>query len=139
MLKGFKEFLLRGNIVELAVAVVIGSAFTALVGQFTKSFIDPILARIGGVSSPGLVVHLGSATEPSTDLNFGTFLTAIVKFLITAAVVYFIFVLPINKLTELRKRKQVSDERALPSDNELLIEIRDLLKAQNQGSLPPSP
>ena len=134
MLKGFKEFLLRGNIIELAVAVVIGAAFTALVTNFTTSFIDPILARIGGVDAPGLVVHLGDPNNPATDLDFGRFLTAVVTFLITAAVVYFIFVLPLNKLAARRKNNMVSEEAAPPSDNDLLVEIRDLLKAAQENN-----
>jgi large conductance mechanosensitive channel len=134
MLKGFKEFLLRGNIIELAVAVVIGAAFTALVTNFTTSFIDPILARIGGVDAPGLVVHLGDPNNPATDLDFGRFLTAVVTFLITAAVVYFIFVLPLNKLAARRKKNMVSEEAAPPSDNDLLVEIRDLLKAAKENT-----
>ena len=134
MLKGFKEFLLRGNIIELAVAVVIGAAFTALVAAFTGSFINPILARIGGFEASGLVIHLGDANNPATDLDFGKMLTAIITFLITAAVVYFVFVLPVNKLAERRKRKQVPEADAPPSDNELLMEIRDLLKATQSTS-----
>jgi len=134
MLKDFKEFLLRGNIIELAVAVVIGAAFTALVAAFTGSFINPILARIGGVEAAGLVIHLGDANNPATDLDFGKMLTAIITFLITAAVVYFVFVLPVNKLAERRKRKQVPEAAAPPSDNELLMEIRDLLKAAQDTS-----
>ena len=100
MLKGFKEFLLRGNIVDLAVAVVIGSAFVALVAAFTEAFIDPLLARLGGTSvGAGLGFQLGAAGNDSTFVDVGLFLTAVVTFLITAAVVYFAIVVPMTRIS----------------------------------------
>ena len=87
MLKGFKDFILRGNIVELAIAVVIGTAFAAIVTAFTKSIISPIIAVFGGNSVTGLAFYL-NPNNPATLVDFGGLLTAIVTFLITAAVVY---------------------------------------------------
>ena len=131
MLKGFKDFLFRGNIVELAIAVVIGGAFTALVGSFTTAIIQPILASIGGVNADGLGFNiLGSDGGETTFVNIGAVITAAITFFITAAVVYFIFIVPMNKITE-RKKKNMKPVDAAPTDNELLLQIRDLLKAQN--------
>jgi large conductance mechanosensitive channel len=132
VLKGFKEFLLRGNIVELAVAVVIGTAFVALVGRVTESVINPVLAAVGGGGDiPGLAVQLVEG-NPATIVNFGAVIGALIQFLITAAVVYFVFVVPMNRLAELRSRGQVPAEEAPAPDVELLTEIRDLLAAQQQ-------
>ena len=105
MLKGFKDFLFRGNIIELAIAVVIGSAFTAVVGAFTASIIQPILASIGGINADGLGFNiLGSDGSAATFVNIGAVITALITFVITAAVVYFIFIVPMKKITEGRKK-----------------------------------
>jgi large conductance mechanosensitive channel len=132
VLKGFKDFILRGNIIELAIAVVIGTAFTAVVGAFTKSIINPIIAAFGGHSADGLAFHLISG-NPATLVDFGSLITAAITFAITAAVVYFIFVVPMNKLSQRRKRGEVQ-VTADPTELELLVEIRDLLKAQREVS-----
>ncbi|MDQ0029959.1 large conductance mechanosensitive channel protein MscL [Arthrobacter bambusae] len=129
MLKGFKDFVLRGNIVELSIAVVIGTAFTALVTAFTTNIINPVIAAAGGVNAQGL----GFAIWPDnakTFVNIGAVITAFVTFLITAAVVYFIFVAPMNKFNELTKRRasiEEPEDKPLPADTALLVEIRDLL------------
>lgn len=131
MLKGFKEFLMRGNVVELAVAVVIGTAFTAIVTAVTESLIQPLINAIGGSdAAKGLGFNVLSEND-STFLNFGSVINAAINFLIIAAVVYFAFVLPIQKVQERRKRNQ-PEEVPEPTDVELLSEIRDLLR-QQQG------
>lgn len=133
MLKGFKDFLFRGNIIELAIAVVIGGAFTALVGSFTTAIIQPILASIGGVNADGLGFNILGSNGPSTSfVNIGAVLTAGITFLITAAVVYFLFIVPMNTITE-RRKKNMKPADAAPTDNELLLQIRDLLQAQQDG------
>lgn len=127
MLKGFKEFLLRGNIVDLAVAVVIGTAFVALVTAFTEAFINPLLARLGGTSAgAGLGIQLGEQGNESTFVDIGMFLTAVVTFMITAAVVYFAVVVPITRIAA---RMWATEETPaeVPPDVVLLTEIRDLL------------
>lgn len=128
MLKGFREFVFRGNIFELAVAVVVGTAFTAVVTSVVTNLINPIIAAIGGHSVNGLAVTLVSG-NPKTVMHFDTVITAIINFLTIAAVVYFVFLLPMNTLLERRKRKQpeVAPE---PTELEVLTEIRDLLRAQ---------
>ena len=129
MLKGFKEFLLRGNIVDLAVAVVIGTAFTALIAAFTKAFIEPLINSffyLLGVGADGVG---GSIALPGNQqISFGTMITAIITFVITAAVVYFFFVVPVNKAKD---RFGKSEEEELAEETELLREIRDLLTTQN--------
>jgi large conductance mechanosensitive channel len=127
MLKGFKDFVLRGNIVELAIAVVIGTAFTALVNAFAKTIINPIIAAFGGNSVDGLAFYLNPDNK-ATLVDFGGLITASIAFVITAAVVYFLFVVPMNKLAARRKRDQ-APAAADPTELQLLIQIRDLLSA----------
>ncbi len=133
MLKGFKEFILRGNVIELAIAVVIGTAFTALVTGFTKFIINPVIAAFGGHSVEGLAFYLVPENK-ATLVDIGALLTACITFLITAAVVYFVFVVPMNRLAERRQRGAATEvvEPAIPTELELLIEIRDLLAAQQR-------
>lgn len=129
MLKGFKDFLLRGNIVDLAVAVVIGTAFTALVAAFTGSFLEPLIGLIGGGGVDG-----GIATVNDQQFTWGAFINAVITFVLTAAVVYFVVVVPMKKIMERRKRGEEPGP-AEPTQVELLLEIRDLLRAQ-QGMGP---
>lgn len=129
MLKGFKDFVFRGNIIELSIAVVIGTAFTALVTAFTTNIINPVIAAAGGVNAQGVGFAIWP-DNPKTFVNFGAVITAFLTFLITAAVVYFIFVAPMNKIHELTKRRasiEEPEDKPLPADTALLVEIRDLL------------
>ncbi|NUT99312.1 MAG: large-conductance mechanosensitive channel protein MscL [Saccharothrix sp.] len=132
MIKGFKDFLMRGNVVDLAVAVVIGAAFGAIVTAFTTNLINPIVALFGGNNVDGLAVQLGSTDK--TTVDFGAIITAAINFVIVAAVVYFIFVMPMNKIKERRKRGEEAGPSE-PTDVELLKEIRDLLAAQQRQNL----
>ncbi|ERS54693.1 MULTISPECIES: large-conductance mechanosensitive channel protein MscL [unclassified Corynebacterium] len=130
MLKGFKDFIMRGNVVELATAVIIGSAFTAIVTSVTDSIIQPIINSLGSAEVDGLGFQI--TDNKSTLVDFGAVITAAINFLIIAAVVYFLIVMPLNKLTEAAKRRQgVDPEAPAPTSEELLAEIRDLLQAQN--------
>jgi large conductance mechanosensitive channel len=130
VLKGFKDFLMRGNVVELAVAVVIGVAFTGLVTAFTDNIINPFIAALGGANVNGLAFQLIDG-NPESVVNIGAVLSAAINFAIIAAVVYFLFVLPFEKLKELRRRGEETGP-AEPTDVELLAEIRDLLRAQQR-------
>ena len=126
MLQGFKDFLLRGNIVDLAVAVVIGTAFTALVSTFTGAIIEPVINSFGGASVDGLSFRIIDSNK-ATTVDIAAVINAIITFLITAAVVYFIFVVPSKKLME-RLAKGEEEEPEGPSEDVLLLrEIRDLL------------
>lgn len=127
MLKGFKDFIARGNVIDLATAVVIGAAFTALVSAFTDNVVQPLISRIG--ASPDsdygfLRIPLGDSI--AIDLN--AVVSATINFLIVAAVVYFVIVVPYKKLKE-RDTKVENAETELT----LLTEIRDLLAANGQS------
>jgi large conductance mechanosensitive channel len=128
MLKGFKDFILRGNVVDLAVAVVVGAAFSAIVTAFTAGIIQPLVNAITPPSSPGLGLQLVPG-KPSAYIDFAAVITAAINFLIVAAVVYFVIVMPLNALKNRRKRGEEPGP-AEPTDVELLAEIRDLLRAQ---------
>ena len=124
MLKGFKDFISRGNVIELAVAVVIGAAFNDVVKAFTDGFLQPLIKLTGGIGvgdkNQGLKIG-------SQFLAWPAFLNSVIAFLLTAATVYFLVVVPMNKLAERRKRG-VEPEPAAPADDiRLLTEIRDLL------------
>jgi large conductance mechanosensitive channel len=129
MLKGFKDFLLRGNVIDLAVAVVIGAAFTALVAAFTTSFLEPLIGLIGGGGVDG-----GTLVVDEQRFTWGAFINAVITFVLTAAVVYFVVVVPVKKLVERRARGEEAGPAA-PTQVELLTEIRDLLRSQ-QGMGP---
>jgi large conductance mechanosensitive channel len=121
MLQGFRAFLLRGNVVDLAVAVVIGAAFTGVIDGFTAAFVDPLLALILGGSGEALAaVTLGV-------FPVGLFLSAVVNFVLKAAVLYFFVVRPFSAWAA-RLAAQPAAPPALTEDQKLLGEIRDLLK-----------
>lgn len=133
MLKGFKEFIMRGNVVDLAIGVVIGAAFSALVTQFTGSFLTPLIAMVGagGDSIGGATEIPGKAANGTHNaILWGAFISALIAFLMTAAVIYFLVVLPMNKWAERRARSQEPPPPALPTEEiQLLREIRDALVA----------
>jgi large conductance mechanosensitive channel len=119
--KGFRDFILRGNVVDLAIAVAIGAAFVALIDQFGKSFIQPMVKVFsgGGVSGGTFVIS-------KQTFDYGAMINAIITFLITAAVIYFFIVVPVNKLMERYYPKKV--EPGGPTELDLLAEIRDSLR-----------
>jgi large conductance mechanosensitive channel len=127
VIKGFKDFLLRGNVVDLAVAVVIGLAFGMVVTAFTTDFIGGIIGAIGG--SP----DFGTAgfTVNGSPIIIGSTINALINFVIVAAAVYFFVVVPVNKLMERRKRGEEPEVQATSEDIVLLQEIRDLLRQRN--------
>ena len=128
MIKGFKEFIMRGNVIDLAVAVVIGAAFAAVVEQVVSSLVTPLLNAVGGAEAEGLGFRIISE-NPATYMDFAAIINALIVFLLTALVVYFVLVVPMNKFNEIRMRgkeepEEVSEEIAT------LREIRDLLAAR---------
>jgi large conductance mechanosensitive channel len=130
VLKGFREFLSRGNIVDLAVAVVIGTAFTGLVTKFTDSIITPLINRIGAgkeTSHSALQIAIGGGE--TIDLNI--LLSAFINFVMVAAVVYFLVVLPYNKI-----RAKGEAESADDTQVRLLTEIRDALGGKDTAPGP---
>jgi len=107
---GFKNFIMRGNLVELAVAVVIGTQFAALVKQFVSSFVNPLISLVGGMPDFGMFVFkAGKAT-----FTYGQFLTEALTFLISALVVYYAMVLPVSRLLKLFERNQAATTRDCP-------------------------
>ena len=131
MLKGFKDFIMRGNVIDLAVAVVVGAAFAKVVEIVVSSIVTPLLNAVGGASVGGLGVEIISGRE-DTYMDFAAIINALIVFLITAAVVYFVLVAPMNKFNELRKRG-VEEPEEVSEEIATLREIRDLL-AQQRGT-----
>jgi large conductance mechanosensitive channel len=126
MLKGFKEFVMRGNVVDLAIAVVIGAAFGAVVSALVADFITPLIAAIAGKAD---FSKLKFTVHNSTFL-YGHFINAVLSFLLIAAAIYFVIVLPLNKLAERRAAMVAAgepDPEPKPEDILLLEQIRDLL------------
>ncbi|WP_217181913.1 large conductance mechanosensitive channel protein MscL [Streptomyces sp. AC495_CC817] len=136
MFKGFKEFISQGNVIDLAVAVVIGGAFTAIVNAVVSSIINPLVSLFFNADSTG---KIGIITEgihgQEVTFPIGELISAIISFLAVALVVYFVFVVPMNKYKERQAAKNPKvEEPTLPNEQELLIEIRDLLRKNAASS-----
>jgi large conductance mechanosensitive channel len=127
MIKGFREFVFRGNVIDLAVAVAVGTALAALVAAVTKALIDPIVVWFVYVITGGKTLDGGPTLPGGAILNIGLLVTGLITFFITLTVLYLVFVLPMNKY---RQRMGQSGVDARPADVQLLEEIRDLLKEQ---------
>jgi large conductance mechanosensitive channel len=136
MLQGFKAFITRGNVLDLAVAVVIGAAFTDVINGVVNHLLNPIIGAIFG--KPDLSNVWDVTLRPAHDdveaavISVGGVLNPALNFLIVAATIYFIVIVPINKLMSLRKRGAEPEPKAPAEDVLVLQEIRDLLRAQVQ-------
>lgn len=141
MIKGFRDFVLRGNIVDLAIAVVIGTAFAKVVDTMVSSVVQPILNALPGVSVNGLAWAIrGGALEGKTTINFAAIINAIIVFVLTAAVVYFVLVVPMTKIQARRASGLTPEPEAVPEATLLLREIRDALGARPaEGTAGPTP
>lgn len=137
MLKGFKDFIMRGNVIDLAVAVVIGAAFGKVVTALVDNILNPVIAGIFRVPdlasfATWTIYNAGTPADVSDDaiVSFGALLNALINFLLVAAAIYFAVVLPLNKLAARAAAKKAApaDESAGPTEIELLTEIRDSLK-----------
>ena len=126
MIKGFKDFLLRGNVIDLAVAVVLGTAFGAVIAAFANDFIGGLIGALGGTPDFGTA----GFTINDSRVILGSTINALIYFIIVAAVVYFVVVVPVNNLMERRKRGEEPEVAAPTEDILLLQEIRDLLREQ---------
>jgi large conductance mechanosensitive channel len=129
MLTGFKNFIMKGNVVDLAVAVVIGAAFGAVVDALVKSVMMPLISLLVGQPNFDDFLAFG-------DVRFGVLLTAVVNFLLVAAAIYFVIVVPMNHMIERRNRRlgikqDVKEEAAEDPQIALLTEIRDALRSQS--------
>ncbi|GAB2710412.1 large conductance mechanosensitive channel protein MscL [Kitasatospora kifunensis] len=137
-MKGFKEFLLRGNVIDLAIAVVIGAAFTNIVNAFVQGIINPLVGAFGAknlnaytscIKGPCVVNANGQVTS-GIQLMWGSVLSAVLQFIITAAVVYFFIVVPAAKFMARRKSPEEASAEADAKEVALLTEIRDALVRQ---------
>jgi len=126
MLKDFKKFLLRGNVIDLAVAVVIGAAFTAIVAAFSTGIITPLIGMLFSTDLTDMTFKINDST-----FSYGIVLDAAIRFLATAAIVFFFVVKPVQVLNERRRRGEEVEDAPAPSDETVLLaEIRDLLAAR---------
>lgn len=134
MLKGFREFVLRGNVIDLAVAVVIGSAFTAIVNGLVDGIFNPLIALLFNASEleqAGITLRAAEGDTPAVILSWGLVISAVIKFVLVAAVVYFALIVPMNYIRRVSQRGKPEDAAApAPTEAELLTEIRDLLRAR---------
>ena len=125
MLKGFKDFISRGNVVELAVGVIIGAAFKNIVDALVDGIINPLIAAVIGKPdfSDAFILTLNG-----TDVKFGLLITAVINFLLMGLAIYFCIVVPMNALNARRKKAEDEAPSAEVSDEvKLLTEIRDAL------------
>lgn len=131
MLQDFKKFLLRGNVVDLAVGVVIGASFTAVVTGFVAAFITPLLSVfLGKADFSKYVFHIGKTVFP-----VGAFITPLISFVITAAVIFFFVMTPINKLMAATQRKEAKQEAAaIKTDEAILEELKKINKNLSKKS-----
>jgi large conductance mechanosensitive channel len=134
-MKGFKEFLLRGNVIDLAVAVVVGAAFTGVVNALVDSVLNPAIGALFQAESLSelWIVSVPSLSGEPAKIAFGAVVAAVIQFLLVAIVVYFALILPINFLKKRAfkaKEEGTAPAPAAPNEVDLLIEIRDLLRAR---------
>jgi large conductance mechanosensitive channel len=124
MLKEFRDFLMRGNLVELAVAVVMGLAFNAVVKSLVDNLVTPVVGMVGGVDFKN-----ETFTINGSRFLYGQFINDVIYFVLVAAAVFFLIVKPVNMIMARIRRPEV-DGPAAPTQEELLSEIRDLLARQ---------
>ena len=129
MIQGFKAFLLRGNVIDLAIAVVIGAAFGGVVSAFADDVIGGLIGVIGGTPDFGRA----GVTVNGSRIVYGSTITALINFLIVAAVVYFVIVAPMTRLAARRGGDADADTPAPSDEAVLLTEIRDLLRRERLG------
>ena len=146
MLNGFKQFLLRGNVIDLAVAVVIGAAFTAIVNSIVNDVFNPLIGAIFNAESlsESLAWVIRDAPEGQEDtvIRFGAVIAALIQFILVATVVYFALVTPMNYLKRVAFAKKEEGKPAVaadtpPTELELLKDIRDLLAEQRRADPTP--
>jgi len=138
----FKKFILKGNVIDLSTGVIIGASFNSIVGSVNKGILEPLIRLVGGNPNFTLPIQIGEFVDKKGGLqpnyiDLGLILSAVVGFLITAAVVFFVIIKPFNKLMEIAKVEKVVIET---TEQRLLREIRDLLsnsqRSMGQGPQP---
>ena len=138
MVKGFKDFIMRGNVIDLAVAVVIGAAFTAIVNALVEGIFNPALGALFNAENldKAWIVGIPTLSGGEAQIMLGAVVAAVIQFLLVAAAVYFALVMPVNKLkarSEAKRKAGASDEEVKPDELQLLTEIRDLLATPATG------
>ncbi|MEM0934777.1 MAG: large-conductance mechanosensitive channel protein MscL [Pseudomonadota bacterium] len=137
MLNEFKEFIARGNVMDMAVGIIMGAAFTAIVTSMVDDLMNPIIAIFtGGIDFSGLKVPLTEAAD-GPAFNYGNFIMAVINFLIVAWVV-FLLVKGVNRMKRMMEAEAAEKEKEPegPTEKDLLMEIRDAMVAQNQRQTP---
>ncbi len=131
----FKDFVLKGNVMDMAIGVIIGGAFAGIVNALTEDFINPVIGLLGGADVAGEVVIKTLSDGTKITLNYGHFITQIINFLIMAFVLFLLLKM-FNKIVDAGKKKLIKEKEAEPAKKSdevvLLEEIRDLLKKQNK-------
>ena len=142
-MKGFKDFILRGNVIDLAVAVVIGAAFTAIVNAIVNGVFNPAIGALFDAEDlkTAFPVDIPTTSGGTATIELGLVIAAVIQFVLVAAVVYFALIIPINYLKKasfLKKKEQIAsgveDPAKEPTQVELLIEIRNLLASGSPSS-----
>jgi large conductance mechanosensitive channel len=128
MIKGFREFISRGNVVDLAVAVVIGAAFAAVISAVVSGLITPLIAAVFG--EPNLS-QVGTFTINDADFSIGVVLNALFYFFVVAAAIYFLVIVPLNKMKEMQAKNADEPTEAAESELDVLKQIRDQLNARD--------
>jgi large conductance mechanosensitive channel len=141
MLQGFKEFITRGNVLDLAVAVVIGAAFSGVISGLVDGFIMPLIGwLVGAPDFTSIAFNIPNWRGESTEFPIGEFIQGLIMFLLIASAIYFFVILPIKKLMEMRKTpaEEAAEDIAedIAEEVVLLTEIRDLLRAQASAPSP---
>lgn len=126
MLAGFKKFILHGNVVDLAVGIVIGAAFAGVITQFTASFITPLVAAVAGGGIDGGTFEINGVT-----FDVGAFIGAVFSFIVTAAVIYFVVVVPMNALMDRRAKGEEADVE--PTNEERIVALLEQIAANGGG------
>ena len=127
MIKEFRDFLFRGNIIDLAVAVVLGAAFGAIVTSLVEDILTPMLGLLGIPDFSTWVITVGDA-----EMRIGAFLNTLISFVLIAAAIFFVVVKPFQRIAAMRARP---DEETAPSEVDLLTQIRDELRVELRGRL----
>ena len=134
-ISGFKKFITRGNVLDMAVGVIIGASFNAIVNSLVNDIISPVIGLVtGGIDFNSLCITLvqATATSEAVTVNIGTFINTIIQFLLIALTL-FVVIRAFNKMSDMRKKKEAESApapAAKPADIQLLEEIRDLLKQE---------
>lgn len=130
MLKGYRDFILRGSVLDLAVGVVIGAAFTAMVTAISTGVLTPLIARVAGAETAEIAIGIGGGQA----IDLGMVINAAMAFLITSTVLYFAVIVPVNRIRALIRQDNVDPSQNLePAEVNLLREILEELRKSNRG------